>query len=74
MSTVFDYRIQGIPCQIQVVTYVPPVKTSDMYDPGEITYNVLDEDGRKAPWLEVNMSWLEQRKLIDEIVATMEER
>lgn len=74
MSTIFDYRIQGIPCQIQVITYIPPVKTPEVYDPGEVTYNILDEDGRKAPWLEEKMTSRDQMALVDEITATMEDR
>lgn len=74
MSTVFDYRIQGIPCQIQVLTYVPPVKTPEVYDPGEISYNVLDETGYKAEWLEEKMTRRDQMAIVDEIVATMEDQ
>lgn len=65
MSTipVFETRVAGIPCQIEVTYFEPKVWGNrrghpDNWDPDEqgyVEYQVLDRGGRPAPWLEVKM-------------------
>lgn len=58
MTTTFDTRVNGIPCQCRVVDYsseVPSVFRFGMWHPPEpqvFDYEILDRRGRKAPWLE----------------------
>jgi len=65
----FDYRIDGIPCQIRVDEYhkvdswVGRIdncpSSDDYYGYVEIEYTVLDRKGYEAPWL--------QKKITEEI-------
>lgn len=57
---IFDTKIHGIPCQCEVTHYVPYTPANlnghpDNWTPpegGEFEFNILDRNGRSAPWLE----------------------
>jgi hypothetical protein len=59
----FETHISGIPCLIQVHSYVPPDPHKDQGL--EFDFDVLDRRGRKAPWL--------ARKMTAEDVQRIEE-
>ena len=58
---IFSTRINGIPCQCEVLRYVPelPMRITgkgfgdaDPQESAEFEYQILDRKGYKAPWLE----------------------
>jgi len=59
---IFDSRIAGIPCQIEITHYTPAERkivtctTIDPPDPGELEWQVLDRKGYPAAWLEAKMT------------------
>lgn len=53
-----DFKLAGIPCKIDVLTYTAhkgdgywAVSSEDAKDSFEATYEVCDRRGRPAPWL-----------------------
>ena len=57
------YRIQGIPCQVQMTRCfvqkpLGPNCDSDLdcYGYADVEFDVLDRNSRPAPWLECKMS------------------
>lgn len=76
---IFDSRVCGIPCQIEVTYYVnEPARLfgrpEDCY-PAEfdVEYNILDRKGYRAEWLERKVKPSDEQKIIDEIVYHMSE-
>ncbi len=72
---IFDSRINGIPCKIEVTDYQPyiPMRVTGPgfgdADPPEdeyFEYNVLDRRGRPAPWLERYMNPDVDERLLSE--------
>ena len=64
------YRIQGIPCQVQMTRCfvqkpLGPNCDSDLdcYGYSEVEFDVLDRNGRPAPWLERKMSDSERSEI-----------
>lgn len=75
----FEYKVDGIPCQIGVLNYdyCPPVSRdahqchSDLeyYGYSEVDYVVLDRRGYPAPWLQRKVS--DDTSIIEEIQERM---
>lgn len=82
MSTipVFETRVAGIPCQVEVTYFEPTRRASrrghpdnwDEDEQGYIEYVVLDRGGRPAPWLEVKMKQEDHRRVDQEISKRIE--
>lgn len=75
MTTYIDSRVAGIPCQIEVVTY-ERVRGSysynapsdlDYYGYTECEWNVCDQRGRPAPWLERKLTPRDESRIESEI-------
>lgn len=69
-----DTHIQGIPCQIKIVSYVHqrPLGRSadsdiDCYGYTDFEYEVLDRRGHPAAWLERKMTDLDRERVEIEI-------
>jgi len=67
-----DFRIAGIPCQVEMTSCfvqkpLGPQCDSDLdcYGYSEIEFDVLDRNGRPAPWLERKMSNSERVEIED---------
>ena len=75
MSTM-EARVAGIPCLIEYRVYghYEPAKTNappeDCYEAQypEVEFEVLDQRGRPAPWLEKKMTDAERERIEDEIL------
>lgn len=72
---IFESRVAGIPCQIEVLTYYParPMRvTGSGYgdaDPPEdefFEYQLLDRKGYLAPWLEKKLTQDDEARLLSE--------
>ncbi len=72
--------IQGIPCRVRVLTYIP-AKAARTWGPPErcypdqpevIEFEVLDRRGYPAPWLERKMLDADTRAIEQEIIAAKE--
>lgn len=77
-----DARICGIPCIIEVIHWQPAVPANlsghpDNWSPpedSETEYEILDRNGRPAPWLENKMTAKDYRLLeehIDQVMADL---
>lgn len=65
-----DYRIQGIPCKVELThLFVQPAlgprcdSDLDCYGYADVEFDVLDRNGRPAPWLERKMSDSERSEI-----------
>ena len=71
---IFDSRIAGIPCQIEITHYAPPERgfitcmSSEPLDPGELEWIVLDRRGREADWLADKLTKADRQRIDDEAV------
>lgn len=75
---IFETRVHGIPCQCQVVHYLPalPMRVTgsgfgdvDPPEPEEIQVKLLDMKGREAPWLERKLNNEDTQRLHEEAEA-----
>jgi hypothetical protein len=74
----FDTRIVGIPCQIEVTFYEPfcsgkrgHIDNWSEDEPEYLEFDVLDRNGRKAPWLERKMSADDYQRVQKEALNNM---
>ena len=71
---IFNSRIQGIPCKIEITDYAPPelkivtCTTINPPDPGELEWIVLDRRGREADWLADKLTKADRQRIDDEAV------
>lgn len=74
---ILDTYIRGVPCLIRVTHYTPgeppiisgPMDWADPGCPAEIEFDVLDQRGRPAPWLERKLMSEDRRAIEQEIIA-----
>lgn len=74
------YRIQGIPCQVELSVsgrYVPAKVNADPDDCYEAEYpevelTVLDRRGYPAPWLAAKMTSAEEDKIVERLLKERE--
>ena len=79
MSDQFEFRVQGIPCRIEVTYFDPGVPTRrnghpDTWqesEPPYMEYDILDSRGRPAPWLEVKATDVDHDRIIKAAIAQM---
>ncbi len=77
----FSSTVAGIPCRIEIVTFSSgsPGRTwgAPEYcyeaDPGECEFEVLDRNGRAAPWLARKMTSADESRIYDEIIGYYED-
>lgn len=74
------YRIQGIPCQVEAtrIFVQPPLgprcdSDLDCYGYHEVEFDVLDRNGRPAPWLERKMSDSERMEIENLLVEEFDD-
>lgn len=73
------YRIQGIPCIVEMTSCfvqkpLGPQCDSDLdcYGYSEVEFDVLDRNGRPAPWLERKMSDSERSEIENLLLKEVE--
>lgn len=74
----FDFKVQGIPCTIEVTNLhvTPPWRGAavdcpsdvDWYGDTEIEYGICDRRGRAAPWLEKKATAWDHALIEEEIL------
>lgn len=79
MSDQFDFRVQGIPCKIEVTYFDygysckrrghPDTWEEDV--PPYMEYDILDQRGRPAPWLERKATEDDHFSIFHEAIAQM---
>lgn len=77
----FATVVCGIPCKVRVTSYEAEVEgrtwgpPESCYppEPAEVSFDVLDRNGRPAPWLERKMDDCDTRAVEQEAIAVMEE-
>lgn len=72
---IFDTKIAGIPCQCKI-TFFSPYRPMKIYGPGmgdahppeyeELSFQILDQKGYPAPWLEKKITPKDQERLREE--------
>lgn len=81
--TIIDTRVQGIPCQAELLYYYAgspgyisgPPESCYESEPEEWEYRILDRRGRPAPWLERKVTDKDREQIeSDFIEAFREER
>lgn len=50
-TTFYTTIRRGFPVKVRIITYVPPVTTRSIHDPGEMEIRVETVDGRDASFL-----------------------
>lgn len=76
----FETRIAGIPCICHVTHYTPVIPgrfsgpPEDCYpdEGGEFEFEVLDRNGRPAPWLERKLTSEDEDRLYQEFISESE--
>lgn len=77
---IFPSTVTGIPCQVEVTHYTPPVPMyvygpgmgdAEPPEPAEIFFRLLDRKGYPAPWLEKKLDDKELNKIYEEIDIMM---
>lgn len=76
---IIDSHIQGIPCQIRVTHFfvqrpLGPSADSDMdcYGYTDVEFDVLDDEGRPAAWLERQLNSDDRNAIEQEIIQAQE--
>lgn len=77
---IFDTRVNGIPCQCNVLYYSPEVPMritgsgqgdADPPEDAEFAFEILDSKGRKAPWLEKYVNQADSDRLYEEFLYSV---
>lgn len=55
-STMFDFRVAGIPCKFRVLDFECEGSTHDCPGSGAITIELYDRKGYRAKWLDSNLT------------------
>lgn len=55
-STMFDFRVAGIPCKFRVLDFACEDSTSDCPGSGDITIELYDRKGYRAAWLDSKLT------------------
>lgn len=79
MSQIFETRVDGIPCQVEVLTYYPAVPMrftgtgygdADPPEPEVFEFQLLDRRGYPARWLEDTLTYDDEHRLLTEYKET----
>lgn len=67
-------RIQGIPCQVDVLSYAPyePGSWHEPASGGEMEFNVYDRRGYRAAWLERKVTEDDEARIFGEYEAELQ--
>lgn len=82
MATTIDFKVCGIPCQIEVLSYDPIAhgrfggRPEDCYpdEGGESEWQLLDRNGYRAKWLENKMTDADREAVEQKVMDYMEGR